>query len=421
MIEKMQNPKSEIQNLKWKVPLFDREYDPAEEEALLAVLRSGWLTQGEKVAQFERAFAERIGSRFACAVSSCTAGLHLVAHALGLGPGDEVILPSLTFVATANAIVQTGATPVFADVESFDTPLLDAADVERKIATRTRAVVAVHYAGQPCSMTDLVAVARRHNLHLIEDCAHAPLAEWDGRKVGTFGITGVFSFFSNKNLSTGEGGMVVTDDPNLAERLALLRSHGMTHQTLDRHRGHVFDYDVVELGFNYRFDEIRAAIGLVQLEKLDSNNARRAECAARYRGLLRDIEWIQVPFVGGRDSGAESDPSTLSAPSDSSDRSDAPLASRSAHHIFPIILLDGSPLRDHLMRFLRDHRIQTSIHYRPVHDFSFYRRRFPTPDASLPVTTALAPRLLTLPLYPTLTPAQQQRVTESLQAAALEK
>jgi dTDP-4-amino-4,6-dideoxygalactose transaminase len=413
-------PQSAIRISHWEVPLFDLQFDAAEEEAVLAVLRSGWLTQGERVAQFERAFAERMGSRFACAVSSCTAGLHLAAHALGLGPGDEVILPSLTFVATANTIVQTGATPVFADVESWDRPLLDTADVERKLTPRTRAVVAVHYAGHPCNMADLADLARRRNLRLIEDCAHAPLAEWEGRKVGTFGDAGVFSFFSNKNLSTGEGGMIVTDDPSLAERFALLRSHGMTHQTLDRHKGHAFGYDVVELGFNYRYDEIRAAIGMVQLAKLESNTARRAECAARYRDLLREIAWIQIPFAGQRVASSESDLSDQSDPSDPSDRSDSPAAPRSVHHIFPIILLDGAPPRDRLMRFLRDRGIQTSIHFRPVHDFSFYRRRFPTFDGALPVTSALAPRLLTLPLYPTLTPAQQDKVVSALAAAALE-
>jgi len=420
-------PHSAFRISHWEVPLFDLQFDAAEEEAVLAVLRSGWLTQGERVAQFERAFAERMGSRFACAVSSCTAGLHLAAHALGLGPGDEVILPSLTFVATANTIVQTGATPVFADVESADRPLLDAADVERKLTPRTRAVVAVHYAGHPCNMADLVALMRRHNLRLIEDCAHAPLAEWGGRKVGTFGDAGVFSFFSNKNLSTGEGGMIVTDDPSLAERFALLRSHGMTHQTLDRHKGHAFGYDVVDLGFNYRFDEIRAAIGMVQLAKLESNTARRAECAARYRDLLREIEWIQIPFAGQPVASSESDLSDQSDPSDPSDlsdlsdRSDSPVPHQSVHHIFPIVLLDGAPPRDRLMRFLRDHGIQTSIHFRPVHDFSFYRRCFPTPDDALPVTSALAPRLLTLPLYPTLTPAQQDKVVSTLGAAALER
>lgn len=378
--------------MKWEVPLFDLNFDAVEEKAVLAVIRSGWLTQGERVAQFESAFAERLGVRYACAVSSCTGGLHLVAHALGLGPGDEVIVPSLTFVATASAIAQTGATPVFADVESADRPLLDPADVERKTTSRTRAVIAAHYAGHPCNMTRLVEVTRGHDLDLVEDCAHAPLATWEGRKLGTFGVAGVFSFFSNKNLSTGEGGMVITDDTDLAKRVALLRSHAMTHPTLQRHEGHAFDYDVVELGFNYRFDEIRAAIGMVQLGKLKANNARRAKCVARYGELLGDLDWIQIPFQGTS-------------------------RGRAVHHIFPIILGDGAPPREHLMQSLRQRGIQTSIHYRPVHDLSFYRERYPTPDETLPQTTALAPRLLTLPLYPTLTAEQQEKVAESLRRA----
>ncbi len=403
----------------WDVPLFDLDFGEAEERAALDVLRSRWLTQGEKVAEFERAFAAAVGAKFAVAVSSCTAGLHLAAHALGLGPGDEVILPSLTFVATANTIAQTGASPVFADVESEDRPLLDAADVARKITPRTRAVMAVHYAGWPCDMTALTELARSRNLHLVEDCAHAPLAAWQGRRVGTFGAAGVFSFFSNKNLSTGEGGMIVTDDEALARRFAWLRSHGMTRPTIERHKGHPADYDVVELGFNYRMDEIRAAIGLVQLQKLAANNARRAECAARYRELLRAIPWIRIPF---------GDEKSLAF-------------SASAYHIFPIILsgdleeeagetdrmdctgqtrrtgrTNGQAClsRAEVMRILRERGIQTSIHYRPVHTFAFYRQRFPTPDAALPMTCRIAPRLLTLPLYPSLTAAQQEKVAAAL-------
>jgi len=381
--------------MKWQVPLFDLNYDAAEQEAALAVIRSGWLTQGEKTAEFERAFAERLGARFAHAVSSCTTGLHLALRCLGLGPGDEVIVPSLTFVASVSTIVQTGATPVFADVESADRPLLDPEDVRRKISDRTRAIVAVHYAGYPCNMSRLGELAQKHNLSLIEDCAHCPLAEWHGRKLGTFGAAGVFSFFSNKNLSTGEGGMMVTNDPELAGKVGLLRSHAMTHQTLDRHKGHAFEYDVVDLGYNYRFDEIRAAIGLVQLGKLESANSRRAECDAHYRNRLAEIEWIQIPFQ-------------------------PPLEGRSAYHLFPIVLKEGAPRRDRLMPFLRDRGIQTSIHYRPVHTFTFYRRNYPTSDETLPQTAALEPRLLTLPLYPTLTREQQKTVVESLRAAAAE-
>ncbi|MBM3334817.1 DegT/DnrJ/EryC1/StrS family aminotransferase [Candidatus Sumerlaeota bacterium] len=400
--------------MNWEVPLFNLTLDAAEQEAVLAVMKSGWLTQGERVADFERTFAERLGSRFAIAVSSCTAGLHLVAHALGLGQSDEVILPSLSFVAAANVTVETGATPVFADVESFNRPLLDPVDVERKITDRTRAIIALHYAGHPCDMTALCEVAQCHNLHIIEDCAHAPLAEWDGRKVGTFGIAGVFSFFSNKNLATGEGGMIVTDDPALAQRLALLRSHGMTHPTLDRHKGHAFGYDVIEAGFNYRMDEMRAAIGLVQLNKLESNNERRAQCAARYCELLADLEWAEVPFLRQKSKGKRQKSKVESQKSKVKSPKSKVQGQRSVYHIFPIILGDDAPSRDRLMKALRDDRIQTSIHYRPIHDFTFYRQRYPTPDARLPITSALAPGLLTLPLYPTLTAEQQEKVVTSL-------
>lgn len=375
--------------MSWEVPLFDLRLGQREEEAVLAVIRSGWLTQSKRVEQFERAFARKIGARFACAVSSCTAGLHLVASALGIGPGDEVIVPSLTFVATVSTIVQLGARPIFADIESSGRPLVDARDIERKTTDRTRAVVVTHYAGHPCNMTDIVEVATRHGLHLIEDCAHAPLALWEGRCVGTFGIAGVFSFYSNKNLSTGEGGMIVTDDADLADRLALLRSHAMTRPTMHRHAGHAFDYDVVDLGFNYRFDEMRAALGLAQLERLEENNALRAQCAARYRELLADIDWIEIPFRG------------------------EPRA-HGVWHIFPVLLGEGAPPRRRIMEHLRERGIQTSIHYRPVHQFSFYQRRFATPDRMLPRTSALAPRLLTLPLYPTLTVEQQELVVSAL-------
>lgn len=378
--------------MNWEVPLFDLAFDEREENAAREVIRSRWLTQGERTAQFERAFAERCGCAHACAVSSCTAGLHMAVHSLDLEPGSEVILPSLTFVATANTLVQAGLTPVFADVISENRPLIDHADIERKVTPKTRAIVVVHYAGYPCNMTAIVDLANRHNLRVIEDCAHAPFAEWSGRVVGTFGVAGVFSFFSNKNLSAGEGGMIVTDSAELDERFRLIRSHGMTTQTLDRHKGHAFGYDVVELGFNYRFDEIRAAIGLVQLDKVDANNAKRAECDARYRELLADIPWIRIPFQ-------------------------EPFPGRSSHHIFPLLLRNGAPARERLMESLRNRRIQTSIHYRPVHTMSFYQKRFPTPDEQLPVTTSLAPRLLTLPLFPDLTPDQQAKVADALRAA----
>ena len=249
----------------WKIPLCEMSLGQRESEAIQKVLSSGWLTMGEITHEFEQRFAELVGVKHALAVSSCTAALHLANQVLGIGPGDEVICPALTFVATANAIVYVGARPVFADIESFDNFSISAEDIEAKITDKTKAILVVHYAGYPCDMDQITDVAKRYQLRIIEDCAHAPGASYHGKPCGSIGDLGCFSFFSTKNMTTAEGGMLTTNDEQLAERLRIMRSHGMTSLTLDRHKGHAFSYDVVELGYNYRMDEIRAALGLVQL------------------------------------------------------------------------------------------------------------------------------------------------------------
>lgn len=354
----------------WKIPLADLDYGPEEEEAVLAVLRSRWLTMGAVTRQFEQAFAEFIGVKHAVAVSNATQGLHLACRALGIGPGDEVILPSLTFVATANAVLYAGAGVVFADITSADNPNISPEDIERKLTPATKAIIVVHYAGYPAPMPDIVEIARRHGLFVIEDAAHAPGAALDGKRVGAWGTVGCFSFFSNKNLATGEGGMATTDDPALAERMRLLRSHGMTSQTLDRHLGHAYSYDVVDLGYNYRIDEIRAALGLVQLKKIAHNNARRRALTEKYWAELAELNLV-LPFQGR--------------------------ASQAACHIFPVILPNGVN-RQGLMAHLRSAGVQTSIHYPPVHSFQYYRAHYPAQQ--LPVTEEVASREVTLPLYP---------------------
>src|SRR5262245_36660725 len=267
----------------WRVPLADVAVDAELAEAALETVRSGWWSMGPRVEEFERAFAEFCRARHAVAVSSGTAALHLALLAAGCGPGDEVIVPSLTFVAVANVIVHTGADPVFCDIVGPDELNLDPEDIESAVTPRTKAVVPLHYGGFPCAMDALGELAARHELAVVEDAAHAPGATWRGRACGTLGLAGCFSFFANKNLPVGEGGMVVTDDDEVAGRLRLLRSHGMTTVTWDRHRGHASSYDVVTAGFNYRLDEMRAAVGLVQLRRLTQENASRGCIAARYR------------------------------------------------------------------------------------------------------------------------------------------
>ncbi|HKS27270.1 MAG TPA: DegT/DnrJ/EryC1/StrS family aminotransferase [Pyrinomonadaceae bacterium] len=359
----------------WKIPLSDIEITEQDVEAVERVLRSKWLSMGAVTQEFERSFASFIGVKHAFAVTNATAALHLAYMALGLGPGDEVIAPSLTFVATANAILYTGARPVFADINGADDLNISASDIRRRITPRTKAITVMHYGGYVCDMTEIMAIADEYKLALIEDAAHAPGASLGDRKAGTFGDVACFSFFSNKNLTTGEGGMVVTDRDDLAERLRLMRSHGMTTLTWDRHKGHAHTYDVVALGYNYRIDEMRSALGLVQLEHLQQRNQRRQEIVDEYRAKLSETPGLSIPF--------------------------SKVKHGSAHYIFPV-LLKSAEMRGPFITELKAQGIQTSIHYPPVHLFEYYRERFDYAPGALPITEDACSRQVTLPLYPTM-------------------
>jgi len=379
----------------WEVPLADVVLGPEEIATVGEVLRCGWLSQGLRVEQLETAWAEYLGVKYAVVVSSGTAALHLACLALGLGPGDEVLCPSLTFVATANAILYTGARPVFVDINGPQDLNLSASDAAAKVSPRTKAVMVVHYAGFPVDLTPFQSLAARFGLALIEDCAHAPGAKYPSpgevRKVGSLGTIACFSFFANKNLTTGEGGLVVTNDTSLAARIRTARSHGMTTLTWDRYRGHGFDYDVVALGYNYRLDEIRAALGLVQLRRLGDNNARRRLLTAQYREQLKEIQGLEIPFLNHR-------------------------LDTSACHLFPV-LLPPDQNRAAFMAALKQRGIQTSIHYPPIHLFSYYKQLYPTGyDHHLPHTEAVAAREVTLPLYPTLTSNKLSKVIKAVRA-----
>jgi dTDP-4-amino-4,6-dideoxygalactose transaminase len=363
----------------WQVPLADVVVPEEDVAAVADVYRSGWLSMGPRTAEFERALAEYVGARHALGVTNGTAALHLICHAAGLGAGDEVIVPSLTFVASVNAIAYTGASPVFADIAALESPWPGAAAVEAAITPRTRAIMAVAYGGHPGEIAALRELASTRGLALLEDAAHAIGMRAQGRHLGTFGTAGAFSFFSNKNLAVGEGGAVVTDDDALAERMRLLRSHGMTTLTWDRHRGHATGYDVVALGFNYRIDEPRAALATARLARLDAETARRRELDARYRARLPDGV---VPTAGP------------------------------AHHIFTVVLDEGID-RDGVRVALQERGIQTSLHYPPAHRFAIYADGAP----ELPLTDAYAARAVTLPLFATMTDAQQDLVVDALAAA----
>jgi dTDP-4-amino-4,6-dideoxygalactose transaminase len=376
----------------WEVPLADLDFGEEEIQAVVGVLESKWLTMGQITQEFERQFAQYLEVKYAFAVSNGTAALHLACAALGLGHDDEVILPSLTFVATANAVLYTGGRPVFADISGLDNLNISPTDIARKVTRRTRAIAVMHYGGFACDMESITDIAKRHGLAVIEDAAHAPGTKLDGRSAGTLGDVACFSFFSNKNLAVGEGGMVVTDRDDLAESIKVRRSHGMTTLTWDRHRGHAHTYDVIDLGYNYRMDEIRSALGLVQLGKLDDGNRNRAEIARRYRHALSDVPGIFVPF--------ENHPGV------------------SSYHLFPI-LLDESVSQREFMAQMREHGVQTSIHYPPIHEFTYYQDRFGDQRDDLPLTEAVGRREVTLPMYSTMTAQSVDRVTQAVRKAML--
>jgi dTDP-4-amino-4,6-dideoxygalactose transaminase len=356
-----------------RIPLSDLDYGEEEEAAVMDVLRSRWLTMGEVTQAFEKEFAAMLGVKYAFGVSNGTHALHLACLALGIGAGDEVIVPSLTFVATANAVLYTGAEVRFADVIGPEDLTISPESIEGQITPHTKAILVMHYGGYPCHMSEIMQIAHAHNLLVIEDAAHAPGATLEGHSLGAWGDAGCFSFFSNKNLAVGEGGMVVTDREDVAEKIRFLRSHGMTTLTLDRHKGHAYTYDVVALGNNFRIDEIHSALGLVQLRKLQVNNARRRAITRLYRqGLGKPgFEGLQIPF-------------------------DMQFGQPSCH-IFPVLIPAGVN-RQVFMEAMRNQGVQTSIHYPPIHSFKYYSQLYP--GISLPVTEHVAAREVTLPLYP---------------------
>ena len=356
-----------------EIPLSDIDLDEEEIEAVTEVLRSKWLSMGPVTQRFEEEFAKYLGITHAFGVSSGTAALHIAHKVLGINEGDEVIVPSLTFVATANSVLYCGARPVFADITSLDNFNISPDDILEKITNKTKVITIVHYGGYPCDMNAIIEIAEDHNLKVIEDAAHAPGAEYKGKKCGTIGDIGCFSFFANKNLVTGEGGMIVTDDDALAEKIRIIRSHGMTTLTWDRHKGHAHSYDVVDLGFNYRINEMASALGLVQLKKLDGNNEKRRKIVEEYRKKMKDISGISIPFKGHKE--------------------------KPSYHIFPILLSEDVS-RNEFIDKLKECGIQTSMHYPPIHLFTYYRKMFGFKEGMLPKTEFVGEHEVTLPLYP---------------------
>jgi dTDP-4-amino-4,6-dideoxygalactose transaminase len=364
----------------WRIPLSVLDYGSEEAEAARRVLDSKWLSMGPEILAFEKEFAAMQGAQYAFAVSSATAALHLAIHAIGLGPGDEVIQPAINFVAAANMTLYSGATPVFADICGLTEPTIDPRQVERLITPRTKAIIPMHYGGNLSRMSELLELCNSRGIALIEDSCHAIGARYHdpqqrpphGLMAGSIGDIGTFSFYANKNLACGEGGMIVTNRADIAEKLQMLRSHGMTRSSWDRHQGRAGTYDIALPGFNYRLDELHAALGRAQLAKLPGGNAKRRELLARYRaGFQGDPHWTMV-F--------------------------ADAVEYSSGHLM-VALAPSQDVRTLAVHALRESGIQSSMHYPSILEFSGYRERF---NQRLELTHEFAMRAMTLPLHPGL-------------------
>lgn len=369
----------------YSIPLFKLNYDEAEENAVLDVIRSKWISMGPKCTEFEQAFAETLGADHALTIANCTAALHLAFLSLDIGPEDEVLCPSLSFVATVNAIRYVGAKPVFCDIHGADNLTIDPRDIEAKITSKTKAIIVMHFGGFSCDMDRIMEIAQQQNLKVIEDACHAPLSEYNNQKLGTIGDIGCFSFFTNKNIGTGEGGMIVTNNKNLHDRIKLLRSHGMTTMSYERSKGHATQYDVIELGYNYRMDDIRAALGIEQLKKLKVDVEARQLVRKWYEDQLSEIPEITIPFEK--------------------------YEAYSSNYVFTIVLNNSDvQKRDQLREYLHSNGIQTSVHYPGIHLFSIYKRY----AASLPNTEYVTDNIITLPMFGTLSKDEVFFICETL-------
>jgi dTDP-4-amino-4,6-dideoxygalactose transaminase len=361
---------------------------PAEEQAVLDVLRSGWLTTGPRAKEFERRFAEFRSTTHAVAMNSCTAALHVALLAMGLGRGDEVITTPMTFASTANVIVHTGATPVFCDVQP-DTLNMDPAAFEAAITERTRVVIPVHFAGHPCDMDEISAIARKHGIRVLEDAAHATESEYRGRLTGSLGDAAAFSFYATKNITTAEGGMLTTSDEALAERAQILALHGISRDAWKRYSAEGYQHwDIVEAGFKYNMNDIQAALGLTQLDRIDEFWQSRKRLTERYDAGLADLSALRLmerrAYV------------------------------KSAYHLYVVRVSAGAGIsRDGFMAALQERGIGVGVHFRAVHLHPYYRETFAFQPGMFPVAEGAGDTVVSLPLFPSMTDAEVDRVVRA--------
>jgi len=370
-----------------KVPFIIPEITKNDKNAVLNALNSRLLTDGPKLRKFESIFAKFTGAKFAIGVSNGTAALHLSLKALGIGKGSEVIIPDITFVATASSVLLTGATPVLADVDENLNILIPS--IKKSITPRTKAIIPVHFAGKSCKINEITSIARKNRISIIEDCAHAIGARVNSKHVGIFGQAGCFSFYPTKNFTTIEGGMVVTNSKNIADFVRYARNHGITKTLTSRFSsGKPWDYDVKNSGYNYRLDEIRASLGISQIKRVKKMNLLRKKAADYYNKKLEDIEGVIVP---GKSIGVEH-----------------------VHHLYVIrITRKYGITRDMLFQKLLKIGIRTSVHYKPLHMFTIFKKMAKIID-SLSNSVHVYSQILSLPLYPSISKKQQDLVINNI-------
>ena len=375
--------KSEI-TVPFFVPWITRE----DKKAVIDALNSSLLTDGPKLRQFESAFAKFTGARYAIGVSNATSALHLSIKSLGIGKGDEVIVPDMTFVATANAVVLSGAVPVFADVEK-ETMNISIDSIKKKINSKTKAIIPVHFAGNVCDIITISKIARKNNLVVIEDCAHAIGARYDKKHVGNFGSTGCFSFYPTKNITTIEGGMVITNSKKTAEYVMSARNHGLTKTLVQRYAsGKPWDYDVIESGYNYRLDEIRSALGLSQLKRIKKLNTLRKKTFEYYNNRLKYVKGLVTPH-----SSANND---------------------HAYHLYIMrVKKNNNVSRDELFTKLLKYGIKTTVHYKPLHEFTAFNK-FKNNNEDIKNSKQLYEEIISLPFYPNMPKKQQDFVIDCI-------
>ena len=375
----------------YKISLFNLKFDEKEAQAAYDTIKSGWISTGPKNAELEQMFIDQWHVKYAVSMSNCTDSLHVCCMVCGFGLGDEVICPSLTFAASCNCIRYVGATPVFADIVGPEHINIDPKDIEAKITSRTKGIIVVHMAGFPADMDAIMDIAKKHNLKVIEDACHGPLSEYKGKKLGTIGDCASFSFFSNKNISTGEGGMFITNNEEMAQKARLIRSHGMSTMSYQRASGHATEYDITCLGYNFRMDDIRAAIAIEQLKKLPGDLETRIAVRKRYVDRLTKNPRIAVPFADNTEF--------------------------VSNYIFPIIILDSTKEeRNALREFIHAAGIQTSVHYPAAHRFSTYKEL----AAVLPQTEYVTDNEVTLPMYAALPMEQVDFICDTVETGIKE-